>query len=515
MFKPQEGIGHFGADVPGPPWILGHRGTPREAPENTLASLVRAVALGLDGFEYDVHACATGELCLLHDPTLDRTTNAKGPLAALTLPELFGVDAGSWFAPQFAGEPVPLVSEALDIPADRPPFAERGRPDKASDPTRGGGVGIWPQHMIELKEDGLVPELDRLLSSASHPLAVRVASFSRNACLDARDAGWPAMLLVEEVTDAVYDFVRAERVAAVGTAARGWDVPAGERAWPCERWAWSVDEPDELLAACRRPLNGFNTNEPRRALAVRALCTLAPGWSGGYPIEAPELAIEAGAFEGLEGEWCGRWRVPVTLVNPFPFAAEVEAAFVVDRGAFEVGGLPQTLRLAPGERHAFELAVSGGSWSPGGDPRLVARYRWRRGPGRPPEELAFDATLHRVREARLGERTVRLPLLRERPGALPASLTLRRSGDLAIVALENPGELEDARVVVRLGGRTQRGGRSVRMRLPESFLRTGQTDFTCGLEGRRDGRPVLQRWAGWLGEPLLAGVPGRLVATPS
>ena len=94
MFKPQDGIGERGEAVPGPPWILGHRGSPLEAPENTLSSLRVALDLGLDGVEYDVHACASGEPVLLHDDTLERTTDASGAVRERTLPELFGIDGG-------------------------------------------------------------------------------------------------------------------------------------------------------------------------------------------------------------------------------------------------------------------------------------------------------------------------------------------------------------------------------------------------------------------------------------
>ena len=106
MFKPQDGIGERGESVPGPPWILGHRGSPLEAPENTLVSLRRAIEVGLDGVEYDLHACATGEAVLLHDETLQRTTDAHGPVRLRTLPELFGIDAGGWFHKRFVGEVV-------------------------------------------------------------------------------------------------------------------------------------------------------------------------------------------------------------------------------------------------------------------------------------------------------------------------------------------------------------------------------------------------------------------------
>src|SRR6187399_2711946 len=84
VYTPQEGIGPRGALVPGPPWILGLRGAPREAPENTLAGLARALELGLDGFHYEVRACRSGELFLLADANLDRTTDAVGPLLSRT-----------------------------------------------------------------------------------------------------------------------------------------------------------------------------------------------------------------------------------------------------------------------------------------------------------------------------------------------------------------------------------------------------------------------------------------------
>ena len=68
-----------------PPWILGHRGVPLEAPENTLAGMRRALELGLDGFEYDLRACASGEAVLMHDETLSRTTNSHALLSKAQL----------------------------------------------------------------------------------------------------------------------------------------------------------------------------------------------------------------------------------------------------------------------------------------------------------------------------------------------------------------------------------------------------------------------------------------------
>jgi glycerophosphoryl diester phosphodiesterase len=192
FYAAEAGAGEFGERVPGPPWILGHRGAPREAPENTLAGLRRALDLGLDGVEYDLHALASGEAVLIHDETLDRTTSGKGPVAELTLPELAGIDAGSAFGKAFAGEPLPLLEEALDLPGNR--------------------AGAFPQHMIELKDPSLVGEVARALRALARPLSARIASFHRRVCLEARDCGLPTMLLVCDASAEDLDFVRDERI---------------------------------------------------------------------------------------------------------------------------------------------------------------------------------------------------------------------------------------------------------------------------------------------------------------
>lgn len=67
---------------------IGHRGAKAHAPENTLASFQKALDLGVDGIELDVHVCATGELVVIHDFTVDRTTNGSGEVHKMTLAEL-------------------------------------------------------------------------------------------------------------------------------------------------------------------------------------------------------------------------------------------------------------------------------------------------------------------------------------------------------------------------------------------------------------------------------------------
>ena len=94
-------------------FIWAHRGASASAPENTLAAFRAAEAAGAAGIELDVHLSADGVPVVIHDETVDRTTDGHGPVAALTLCRLRQLDAGRWFAPAFAGEALPTLEEIL------------------------------------------------------------------------------------------------------------------------------------------------------------------------------------------------------------------------------------------------------------------------------------------------------------------------------------------------------------------------------------------------------------------
>jgi len=96
--------------------VCGHRGASGHAPENTLAAFREAHEAGAEWIEFDVQLSADGEIIVLHDDTLERTTDsgqARRP-AELTLAELKKLDAGSWFGPGFAGERIPTLAEVLE-----------------------------------------------------------------------------------------------------------------------------------------------------------------------------------------------------------------------------------------------------------------------------------------------------------------------------------------------------------------------------------------------------------------
>ncbi|WP_066174899.1 glycerophosphodiester phosphodiesterase [Bacillus marinisedimentorum] len=93
---------------------VAHRGASGYAPENTMAAFEKAVEMKTDYIEIDVQMSKDGELVVIHDTTVDRTTDGTGKVGGLTMEELKALDAGSWFAEGFAGEPIPTFEEVLD-----------------------------------------------------------------------------------------------------------------------------------------------------------------------------------------------------------------------------------------------------------------------------------------------------------------------------------------------------------------------------------------------------------------
>ncbi|MFT4538410.1 MAG: hypothetical protein ACI835_000844 [Planctomycetota bacterium] len=488
-----------GLGIGPPPWVLGHRGAPRDAPENTRASLRRALELGLDGFEYDLRACSGGEAVLFHDASLERTTGESGMLAEQTLPQLFRLDAGGWFSKRFDGEGIPLFREVL----------EEGPEHE---------TGATPFHMIELKERNLVGGVARALSEMRPPPEVRIASFLRSVVVEAHDAGLPAMLLQTHANEDDRRFVRDHRIRAMGVGPSGWRNAAGAADWSfCERWCYSVDEPRDLMEACDGRLFGFNTNEPARALATRALMRLCEGHAvpTRYPVVLPALTVQPEALDAEtreSGEWYGRWRPTARIENPFPFEVQASCELYLRSGAFRVTGLPKSLRLQPGEQAEIPFDLTGGSRVPGADPLFALQLRWWPGLGRSAGSLIFDAPLRRVRSVNVDDMARRLTMLEERKGDPAASITARRRGHTLLLSLEQDGGLQDPHLLAVMGDELIRGGAGMRIPLPADFDSMSEHgySFTCGVEGKQNGQYRLRRWSGGLPEGLGHGLPGRL-----
>lgn len=92
---------------------IAHRGASSYAPENTVAAFDLAIQMGVSHIELDVHSTSDGHIVVIHDETVDRTTNGTGPVTSHSLAALKALDAGSWFEGHFSGERIPTFSEVL------------------------------------------------------------------------------------------------------------------------------------------------------------------------------------------------------------------------------------------------------------------------------------------------------------------------------------------------------------------------------------------------------------------
>lgn len=466
------------------PRILGERGSPLEAPENTLPGLARALELGLDGFACDVRRTRDRALVLVADETLERTTSANGKVAERTLFELSSCDAGASFSARFRGTRLPLLEEALAT----------------------GSGPVW----VRVHERGLAAAIAADARRTGRTDGLRVVSEIHDVCLEARDAGLAALLVASHAEEKQALFVREERLAGCALPLGEWRRAGEAFAHAGERVALGLDTPAALFEACRLPLAAFSTREGLRALAIRELVRLAPEASR-YPITCQTLELQPSETGSARGDWFGSWESEALVANPFAFPVRVTAGILPRHGAFEIQKLPVALELGAGEEARVPFTLAGGAWRPGADPCFFALYRWKRAPGRAAGTLLLDAPLERVRTAIADALPTRLVLLRESKDDVQATMLLRRRGRSLFVSLESGVDPKSAHTVVFLEGQYFFGARGVRVPLPEDFdQRREGVRFSCGMFTLVDGERRVRRWAGGVPDPVGCGSPGFL-----
>ena len=99
--------------------VIAHRGASGYAPENTLCAFEKALEMGCDGLELDIHFSKDKHLIVCHDEKVDRTTNGKGLIKDMTLQEIKELDAGSWYNSEFSDERIPTLEEIFELIKDK------------------------------------------------------------------------------------------------------------------------------------------------------------------------------------------------------------------------------------------------------------------------------------------------------------------------------------------------------------------------------------------------------------
>jgi len=258
---------HSYFDIP-PPQLFGHRGASGEAPENTRVAFERALAQGVPYLEMDCHATADGEIVIHHDATLERTTDALGPLCALRFAELEKVDAGFRFTPD-GGRTFPFRGSGVRVPR----LAEV--------------LAAFPAARVNLEvkqaDPPIADEVVRVIRRARAGARVLLAAEDESvlAKLRALDAG---TALGSSLADVV-EFVRAgaeNRIESFAPRGHALQVPthalgrplvtahfvAAAHARGLVVHVWTINEPDEMRRLLALGVDGLMSDFPARLVAT-------------------------------------------------------------------------------------------------------------------------------------------------------------------------------------------------------------------------------------------------------
>lgn len=239
-----------------PLFVTAHRGFSGAAPENTLAAFEAAIAAGVDMIELDVHLSRDGRLVVIHDDTLNRTTDGRGNVADKTLAELQALDAGSWFDPRFAGEKIPTLAQVLVL--------TRGRTLLNIELKKGKNFPYTMEELAErtLEEVERAGMLDKVLFSSFDPAAIDriqalnprlpVGLITQKAWATPEEAGggkaYPTL-------NSLYKNLNAENVRLAHS--RGVRIHA-----------WTVNTPEEMEQVIGLGVDGIITNHPDRLIEI-------------------------------------------------------------------------------------------------------------------------------------------------------------------------------------------------------------------------------------------------------
>lgn len=242
--------------------VIGHRGASGYAPENTLQSFEHAIASGVDAVEFDVHLTADGVAVVIHDATLDRTTDKSGLVGALPYAAIREADAGARFTP-YAGRTFPFRGRGLYVP------------------TLEEVLEAFPNTplVIELKTARVQEEALRVLTRHGSKDRVVVSSFDPLAVTKFRQTGWVTGAASGEAT--WFKFALRQPLAVpfralfVPVSWRGIPVPTigfvrRARKLDIPVHVWTVNSAELGVRLWRRGSAGMIGNFPDTLIAARA-----------------------------------------------------------------------------------------------------------------------------------------------------------------------------------------------------------------------------------------------------
>ena len=231
--------------------IIAHRGFSNVAPENTLIAFQKAIEIGADYYELDVHQTKDGVLVVIHDKTIDRTcsNNKTGKISELNICELQDIRVGlsSKFGKKFSAEKIPTLKEALELARNK--------------------IGVC----VEIKTEGIESQVVKLLDELDMINQIIIFSFSHKSLLMIKELNSEirTLLLVNYANIKTLDFVNKINANAIGV---GYNTKITEEFITYAHknginvFKWTVNEKEKMKELINLNIDGIITNKPDLAL---------------------------------------------------------------------------------------------------------------------------------------------------------------------------------------------------------------------------------------------------------
>ena len=243
--------------------VIAHRGFSGAAPENTIAAVRAAVEINADMVEIDVTLTSDGHIVVIHDETLDRTTNGSGEVFRYTFAELQGLDAGSWFDANFAGERIPTLDQVL-TEVDGRILLNLEIKSEAVD------RGIVAKVASAIQREGMI---DQVVVSSFSPTALKemhsAAPEIRTAVLynTKFHKGQDSVEIVTDLGARVFNIKRQRLTREMLRRCREHDIPVG---------IYTVNKPRRMRRLVKKGIDAIFTDHPDRLLVVLSPAAATP-----------------------------------------------------------------------------------------------------------------------------------------------------------------------------------------------------------------------------------------------